>query len=83
MGFEPTTSCLGSKNSTAELHPLGVGIGVAIGAALDAKTKKEGRVICPSEKTTSSQTSKVLVAIGLGVLLLAGLIAFILFKLSA
>jgi len=21
MGFEPTTSCLGSKNSTAELHP--------------------------------------------------------------
>jgi hypothetical protein len=21
MGFEPTTACLGSKNSTAELHP--------------------------------------------------------------
>ncbi len=21
MGFEPTTSCLGSKHSTAELHP--------------------------------------------------------------
>jgi hypothetical protein len=21
MGFEPTTSCLGSKRSTAELHP--------------------------------------------------------------
>lgn len=23
MGFEPTTACLGSKNSTAELRPLG------------------------------------------------------------
>ena len=22
MGFEPTTACLGSKHSTAELHPL-------------------------------------------------------------
>ena len=22
MGFEPTTSCLGSKHSSAELHPL-------------------------------------------------------------
>ena len=22
MGFEPTTACLGSKNSTTELHPL-------------------------------------------------------------
>jgi hypothetical protein len=21
MGFEPTTACLGSKNSTTELHP--------------------------------------------------------------
>ena len=25
MGFEPTTSCLGSKHSTPELRPLGVG----------------------------------------------------------
>ena len=24
MGFEPTTPCLGSKHSTAELHPLGL-----------------------------------------------------------
>ena len=23
MGFEPTTVCLGSKNSTPELHPQG------------------------------------------------------------
>ncbi len=22
MGFEPTTSCLGSRHSAAELHPL-------------------------------------------------------------
>lgn len=26
MGFEPTTSCLGSKHSTPELRPLGVKI---------------------------------------------------------
>ena len=25
MGFEPTTSCLGSKHSTPELRPLGAG----------------------------------------------------------
>ena len=25
MGFEPTTSCLGSKHSTPELRPLSVG----------------------------------------------------------
>ncbi len=25
MGFEPTTSCLGSKHSTTELRPLGGG----------------------------------------------------------
>jgi hypothetical protein len=24
MGFGPTTSCLGSKHSTAELHPPGL-----------------------------------------------------------
>lgn len=29
--------------------PIGVGIGLAIGAALDAKAKKEGRILCQKE----------------------------------
>ncbi|MFC1991287.1 hypothetical protein ACFLVC_00925 [Chloroflexota bacterium] len=61
--------------------PIGIGIGVAIGAALDAKAKKEGRIICPKEKTdTSPQKTKLLIAIGLGILALGGLIAFFLFR---
>ncbi|MFC2071438.1 hypothetical protein ACFLUU_01785 [Chloroflexota bacterium] len=61
--------------------PIGIGIGVAIGAALDTKAKKEDRVICPDEKdTTDTQKTKVFVAIGLGSLVLAGLVAFILFR---
>ncbi|MFC1966636.1 glycine zipper family protein [Chloroflexota bacterium] len=63
--------------------PIGVGIGTAIGAALDAKAKKEGRVICPSEKAaTSPQRTRIMIAIGLGILVLAGLVAFILFRCS-
>ncbi|MFC2006391.1 hypothetical protein ACFLVG_05530 [Chloroflexota bacterium] len=61
--------------------PIGVGVGMALGAALDAKAKKEGRVICPSEKTTTStQRTKIMIAIGLGILVLAGLVAFMLFR---
>jgi len=64
--------------------PIGIGIGVAIGAALDAKAKKEGRVICPSEKATSSpQTTKIMIIIGLGILVAAGLVALMLFRRSA
>ena len=65
--------------------PIGIGIGVAIGAALDAKAKKEGKVICPSEKTaTSPQKTKIMIISGLGVfLVLAGILAFMLFKRSS
>ena len=64
--------------------PIGIGIGVAIGTVLDAKAKKEGGVICPSEKTTSSlQKTKIMIIIGLCILVLAGLVAFMLFKRSA
>ncbi|MFC1847381.1 hypothetical protein ACFLW5_01015 [Chloroflexota bacterium] len=72
-----------AMETTGSGIPLGVGIGMGIGAALDAKAKKEGRVICPSEKTTSPQTTKVLIAIGLGVLFLGGLVAFMLFRRSS
>ncbi|MFC2015285.1 hypothetical protein ACFLUP_04790 [Chloroflexota bacterium] len=62
--------------------PIGVGIGIAIGAALDAKAKKEGRVICPSDKTkTSTPKTRMLIKIGLGALVLGGLIAFLLYRL--
>ena len=63
--------------------PSGVGIGIAIGAALDAKAKKEGRIICPSEKTAtanSTRKTKTMVLIGIGALLVAGLIAYILVR---
>ena len=64
--------------------PIGIGTGIAIGAALDAKAKKEGRVICPKEKTTASpHKTKVLIIVGLGLLVLAGLIAFMLFRRAA
>jgi hypothetical protein len=64
--------------------PIGVGIGMAIGAALDAKAKKEGRVLCPSEKATASiNRTKLMIIIGLGVLVAAGLVAFMLIRRSA
>jgi len=64
--------------------PIGIGIGTAIGAALDAKAKKEGRAICPNEKaTTSPQKTKIMIIIGLGLLVAAGLVAFILIRRSA
>ncbi|MFC1957629.1 hypothetical protein ACFLX0_02310 [Chloroflexota bacterium] len=61
--------------------PIGLGIGIAVGSALDAKAKKEGRVICPSEKTTTSpQRTRIMILIGLAVLFLAGLAAFMLLQ---
>ena len=64
--------------------PIGVGVGMSLGAALDAKAKKEGRVICPSEKTTvSTHRTKLMIIIVLGVLVVAGLVAFMLFNRSA
>lgn len=58
--------------------PIGVGIGVAVGVALDAKAKKEGRILCPREATRSSKTVFVLLGL-LGLLVLGGILAFILF----
>ena len=64
--------------------PIGVGVGMSLGAALDAKAKKEGRVICPSEKTTvSTHRTKLMIIIVLGILVAAGLVAFMLFNRSA
>ena len=64
--------------------PIGMVIGIAIGTSLDAKAKKEGRVICPSEKTAGSpHRIKLMIIIGLGVLVAAGLVAFMLLRRSA
>jgi hypothetical protein len=59
--------------------PIGVGIGLAIGSALDAKAKKEGRILCPREATASSKTPLVL-GIIVGLLLLAAFIGFLFFR---
>lgn len=58
--------------------PIGIGIGAAFGFYLDAKAKREGRVICPKKKKTALASRKIFIAVILGVLMLAGLIAFIL-----
>jgi hypothetical protein len=59
--------------------PIGVGVGVAIGVALDAKAKKEGRILCPRETTGSSKTALVL-GIIVGLLLLSALVGFFLYR---
>jgi len=61
--------------------PIGVGIGLAVGAALDAKAKKEGRILCPKETPVTSSTKNFkILAIILGLLVLAGLAAFFFFR---
>ena len=63
--------------------PIGVGIGLAIGAALDAKAKKEDRILCPKETSVTSSTKNFkIVAIILGLIALAGLAAFFFFRQS-
>jgi hypothetical protein len=60
--------------------PIGVGIGIAIGAALDAKAKKESRILCPKESKAASSVNFKVIAIILGLLVLAGLAAFLFFQ---
>jgi hypothetical protein len=63
--------------------PIGIGIGAALGFYLDAKAKREGRVICPKEKKAAFASRNTFIAVILGALILAGLIAFILTSRSA
>jgi len=60
---------------------IGIGFGIAIGALLDAKAKKEGRILCPRETVRFSKTALVLLVI-VGLLALAGILAFVLFSRS-
>jgi hypothetical protein len=56
---------------------IGAGGGVAIGAALDAKAKKEDRILCIQTTTRFSRTARVLLFVGL--LVLVVILAFIFF----
>ena len=60
---------------------IGVGFGIFIGALLDAKAKKEGRILCPRETTRSPKTALTLLVI-VGLLALGGILAFVLFSRS-
>lgn len=60
--------------------PVGVGIGLAIGAALDAKAKREGRILCPKESKATSSVNFKVIAVILGLLVLAGLAAFLFYQ---
>lgn len=69
--------------------PIGVGVGIAIGVALDAKAKKEGRVICPREtggsilhprKTARFSKTAVALLVVAGLLVLGCILAIILFR---
>ncbi|MFC2038834.1 hypothetical protein ACFLUG_03585 [Chloroflexota bacterium] len=62
--------------------PIGIGIGVSIGAGLDAKAKKEGRVLCPRKSGAGSRNTKVIILVILGILMLAGLVAFLVMRRS-
>jgi hypothetical protein len=62
--------------------PIGVGCGIAIGAFLDAKAKKEGRILCPRESVRFSKAALVLLVV-VGLLALGGILAFVLFNRSA
>jgi hypothetical protein len=63
--------------------PLGIGAATVIGIALDAKAKRENRVLCPkkSESRTTS-VNRTLVIIGLVGLVLIGVIALVFFAFS-
>ena len=63
--------------------PIGVALGLAIGRLLDAKARKEGRVICPSEKAAVSvNPTKLMIIVGLGILIAAGIVAYLIFRSS-
>ncbi len=59
--------------------PIGVGIGTAIGAFLDAKARREGRILCPRESSGGSKPAVIIVII-LGLLVLLGLALFLYFS---
>lgn len=59
--------------------PIGVGIGFAIGTALEAKAKREGRIICPEETAATTLNVKILLII-LALVFMVGLAAFLIFR---
>jgi hypothetical protein len=63
--------------------PLGIGAATVIGMALDARAKRENRVLCPKKsESKATGVNRKLVKIGIFVLLLLGIIGFAFFALS-
>jgi len=61
--------------------PIGIVLGLVIGTVLDAKARREGRIVCPKETTTTAfNMSFKIPAVILGLLVLAGLAAYWLFQ---
>ncbi len=60
--------------------PFGMCIGIAVGAWLDKKARKEGRVINPRQAAVHSPALMLIIMIG--VMVLVGLVAFMLFRRS-
>ena len=69
-----------AMDNTGVGFPIGMGLGLAIGTYLDNKAKKEGRIICPKEKTTRKSKSISTIMIVIGVLVLVALIGYILYS---
>jgi len=64
--------------------PIGVGIGVAIGSVLEAKAKKEDRILCHSQERGKTASKRSFAIVGILIALLtAGILAFILLNRSS
>ena len=60
--------------------PIGIGIGVAIGAALDAKAKKEGRVIITRDQTDGTSRTNMAIMVGIGLVVVLAFVLLIIFR---
>lgn len=63
--------------------PIGIGAAVAVGLALDAKAKRENRVLCPKKsESRATSVNRTKLIISLVVLALIGVVALAYFALS-
>jgi len=60
--------------------PIGIGMGLAIGAALDAKAKKEGRVIITHDQAAGTSRTGMAIIFGIGIVVVLAIILLIVFR---